>query len=199
MTESEKIFPNWNELYKQSVESMPWYNKGLDADLENALDTAKITKGRFLDLGTGPGTQAIHLASRGFEVTGADLSENAISKARKLSDKVNFIVDDILNSKLGNKQFDYVFDRGCFHVLPVKERQKYVKEIKRILNDSGILFLKCFSIKETRDNGPHRFSKHEIKDIFGKDFVIESTIDTVYQGTLDQLPKALFAVMSKKK
>ena len=142
MTESEKTFPNWNELYKQPVESMPWYNKDLDADLKNALASAKITKGRFLDLGTGPGTQAIHLASRGFEVTGTDLSENAINKAHKLSYQVNFIVDDILNSKLGDKQFDYVFDRGCFHVLPVKERQKYVKEIKRILNDNGILLLK---------------------------------------------------------
>lgn len=198
MTQSEMTFPNWNELYKQPVESMPWYNKDLDADLENVLDAEKITKGRFLDLGTGPGTQAIHLARRDFKVTGADLSENAINKAHKLSDRVNFIVDDILNSKLGDKQFDYVFDRGCFHVLPIKERQKYVQEIKRILNDGGILFLKCFSIKETRDNGPHRFSKDEIKDIFGKDFVIESVKDTVYQGTLDPLPKALFAVMKKK-
>lgn len=198
MEEPEKIFPNWNELYKQPVESMPWYNQDLDADLETALATEKITKGRFLDLGTGPGTQAIQLAKRGFMVTGADLSENAIKKARKLSGKVNFIVDDILDSKLGNKQFDYVFDRGCFHVLPVNKRQKYVKEIKRILNDGGILFLKCFSIKETRDNGPHRFSRDEIKNIFGKDFVIESFKDTVYQGTLDPLPKALFVVLKKK-
>lgn len=165
MTEPDKTFPNWNDLYKQPVETMPWYNKDLDADLEDALDTTKITDGRFLDLGTGPGTQAVQSAKRGFEVTGADLSENAINKARKLSDKVNFIVDDILDSKLGDKQFDYVFDRGCFHVMPVKERQKYVKEIKRILNDNGILFLKCFSIKEARDNGPHRFSKDEIKDV----------------------------------
>lgn len=197
MTESEKTFPNWNELYKQPVESMPWYNKDLDADLENVLDTAKITKGRFLDLGTGPGTQAIHLAERGFEVTGADLSENAINKARKLSDQVNFIVDDILNSKLGDKQFDYVFDRGCFHVLPVKERQKYVKEIKRILNDNGILFLKCMSDKEKHEI-PFKFSEGEIANIFEKDFEIEKIKQTVYQGTLNPLPCALFVVLKKK-
>jgi hypothetical protein len=40
---------------------MPWYNENLDYDLENELDQRKITKGKFLDLGTGPATQAIWL------------------------------------------------------------------------------------------------------------------------------------------
>lgn len=44
---------------------MPWYNEKLDADLENEMKLRKITKGRFLDLGTGPGTQAIQLAKMG--------------------------------------------------------------------------------------------------------------------------------------
>jgi hypothetical protein len=38
--------------------------------------------------------------------------------------------------------FNYVFDRGCFHVLPIEKRPVYIKEIKRILNDNGRLFLK---------------------------------------------------------
>ena len=63
-----------------------------------------------------------------------------------------------------------------------------------------MFFLKCFSIKEVKlDYGPYRFSEQDIRNIFGKDFVIEGIIDTVYQGTLDPLPKALFTVMSKKK
>jgi len=51
MTESEKVFPNWNELYKQPVESMPWFNKDLDADLENVLDGAKTTKDSIFSSG----------------------------------------------------------------------------------------------------------------------------------------------------
>jgi hypothetical protein len=38
---------------------MPWYNKNLDSDLEEELEKRKITKGRILDLGTGPATQAV--------------------------------------------------------------------------------------------------------------------------------------------
>jgi SAM-dependent methyltransferase len=193
-------FPDWNDFYKNDVKTMPWYNDKLDADLENEIKQRKITKGRFLDLGTGPGTQAIQLAKMGFDVTGTDLSENAIQKARKLDGKINFIVDDILNSKLEKNSFDYILDRGCFHVLSNDKWGQYVNKILSILDENGLFFLKCFSVKEVKlDYGPYRFSEQDIRNIFGSDFVIESIIDTVYQGTLPVFPKALFAVMSKKK
>jgi methylase of polypeptide subunit release factors len=74
-----KDFPDWQTLYKtQKIEAMPWYNENLDSDLENELDQRKITSGKLLDLGTGPATQAIWLAKRGFNVIGSDLSEAAI-------------------------------------------------------------------------------------------------------------------------
>jgi SAM-dependent methyltransferase len=203
----EKDFPDWNKLYNtQNVETMPWYNENLDSDLEEELESRKISKGRILDLGTGPATQAKQLAKRGLKVTGSDVSEAAINKARELyvnnnSNKdieINFIVDDILNSKIKDKMFDYVFDRGCFHVLPIDKRPVYSKEIKRMLDDRGILFLKCFSIKELRQEGPYKFSGDGIRKLFRNDFIIMSVKDTVYQGTLDPLPRALFVVMSKQ-
>jgi len=193
-------FPDWDNLYRQDVKTMPWYNEKLDADLENEMRQRKIIGGRFLDLGTGPGTQAIQLAKMGFDVTGTDLSENAIQKARKLDGKINFVVDDILNSRLEKNSFDYILDRGCFHVLSNDKWDRYCKQTHDILDENGLFFLKCFSIKEKMlTYGPYRFSEQDIRNIFGKDFVIEGIIDTVYQGTLDPLPKALFTVMSKKK
>ncbi len=193
-------FPNWDILYRQNVKILPWYSEKLDADLENEIKQRKITKGRFLDLGTGPGTQAIQLANMGFVVTGTDLSENAIQKARKLDGTINFMVDDILDSKLEKNSFDYILDRGCFHVLPNDIWNQYCKKICEILDENGLFFLKCFSIKEKMlTYGPYRFSEQDLRNIFGKDFVIESIIDSVYQGTLPFFPKSLFAVMSKKK
>src|SRR5687767_10959787 len=114
---------------------MPWYNENLDSDLDEELERRKISKGRILDLGTGPATQAIQLVKRGLKVTGSDISEAAIRRARRLyahdnnkyKIKINFIVDDILNSKIKDKMFDYVFDRGCFHVLPIDKRLVYIK------------------------------------------------------------------------
>ena len=202
MPETNRSFPDWNLIYKnEKVANMPWYNEKLDYDLEEEIVQRKIIKGndiKFLDIGTGPGTQAIRLSELGFNVTGSDLSEYAIEKARKLSDKVNFIVDDILNSKFKENEFEYVFDRGCFHVLSADDRNRYVTKVKNILKKDGILFLKCFSDKEMREEGPYRFSHDKIKKIFENDFEIQSIKETVYQGTLDPLPKALFIVMRKK-
>jgi SAM-dependent methyltransferase len=203
MPENTRSFPDWNLLYKNEiVTNMPWYNEKLDHDLEEEVVQRRIPSGtdnKLLDLGTGPGTQAICLSELGFNVTGSDLSEYAIEKARKISDRVNFIVDDILDSKFNENEFEYIFDRGCFHVLPINERSRYVSKVKNILKKNGILFLKCFSDKEMLiEQGPYRFSPDKIKETFGNDFEILSIKETVYQGTLDPLPKALFVVMRKK-
>jgi SAM-dependent methyltransferase len=179
---------------------MPWYNENLDYDLEEELNRRKISSGKFLDLGTGPATQAVLLAKRGFNVIGSDLSESAVNRAGNVyanQKNVNFIVDDILNSKLKENEFDYIFDRGCFHVLLPTDRQRYVMKIKQILKHSGTLFLKCFSNKEPRQEGPYKFSQNEIRNLFSKYFRIESIKETVYQGTLDPFPKALFVVMTR--
>jgi SAM-dependent methyltransferase len=203
MPENTRSFPDWNLRYKNEiVTNMPWYNEKLDHDLEEEIVQRRIPScndDKLLDLGTGPGTQAICLSEFGFNVTGSDLSEYAIEKARKISDRVNFIVDDILDSKFNENEFEYIFDRGCFHVLPINDRSRYVSKVNNILKKNGILFLKCFSDKEMLvEQGPYRFSPDKIKEIFGSDFEILSIKETVYQGTLDPLPKALFVVMRKK-
>ena len=84
-------------------------------------------------------------------------------------------------------------------MLEPSSRQRYVNQVSRILRDRGLLFLKTFSAKETsRGGGPYRFSIDEIDSIFTDRFVRESFKETVYQGTLDILPKALFVVLRKK-
>ena len=70
-----------------------------------------------MDLGTGPGTQALELAKRGFSVTGSDIAQSAIKSAQKMSERVDFVTDDILESKFEDESFDYILDRGCFHTL----------------------------------------------------------------------------------
>ena len=199
MTENKKEFPDWDSFYKQNdVEVMPWYEKNLDLDLSEEIQFLK--KGNFLDLGTGPGTQAIELAKKGFRVTGSDISRSAIEKARLSTKNVNFEIDDILNSKFESESFDYILDRGCFHVLAIDDRETYLNQIKRILKKNGIIFLKCMSKDEKNlpdDKGPHKFFKNEIVQYFQNDFDIKKSKDTVYYGTLKPLPKALFFVMKK--
>jgi len=198
---NNKKFRDWDAYYKENkVEGMPWYNANLDSNLENYIKLNNLHGRKFLDLGTGPGTQAIQLERLGFDVTGTDISENAIIKARKLSSKVRFLTDDFLNSKLTDKEFDYIFDRGCFHVFEEEQRKLCIKQYSRILSDDGILFVKCMSVDEqdlSEDEAPHRFSKQEIIDSFSSDFEILDIGTGVFVGTLEKPPKAWFVVMKK--
>ncbi|MBW4650334.1 MAG: class I SAM-dependent methyltransferase [Kastovskya adunca ATA6-11-RM4] len=194
-------FPDWKQIYQdREVETMPWFNPDLDADLERALTDLNLNAGTVLDLGTGPGTQAIALAERGFSVTASDISEAAIARAEGIGKEqgldVTWKQDDILNSTL-NQQFDFVFDRGCFHVFSPEQRQNYLRTLNNLVKPKGYFFLKCFSHLQPGEEGPYRFTPEEIRDIFTPHFNIHSIKETVYQGTLDPLPQALFSVLEK--
>ena len=191
---------NWDTFYRERViEQVPWYTHDLDSDLDKEIKSRNISGGAFLDLGTGPGTQAFCLAKLGFDTTASDISSYAINDARKRFPGVNFVEDDILDSQFTENKFNYIFDRGCLHVFKSEQRLAYLFHITRILKEGGLLFLKCMSKEE---NGPHKgpskFSAEEIAEFFSLKFDVKSISNTVYQGTLDPLPKALFAVIEKK-
>jgi cyclopropane fatty-acyl-phospholipid synthase-like methyltransferase len=159
-----------------------------------------VRGGSALDLGTGPGTQAIALAERGFEVTGTDLAAAAVERASERAAArglaVRFRQDDVLDSRLEGA-FGLVFDRGCFHVIAPESRAAYVEAVQKLVAPGGFLFLKCFSIKQPGDVGPFRFTPADIERIFGQAFAVRSIEETVYQGTLDPLPHALFCALQK--
>ncbi len=200
--DSTKDLHDWNTFYKETnVEEMPWYEKDLDPDMSEQIKSKKMKKGKFLDIGTGPGTQAIELSKMGFECTGADIAKHAIDKASQISDAVDFVVDDILNSSLSDNSFDYILDRGCFHIFESKSHKVYLQQVKRILKQDGTLFLKTMSVEETRfpeSGAPYKFSKEEITSIFGKFFNVSEIRSTVYHGRIRPRPKALFAVILNK-
>ncbi len=198
----KKGLPHWEDWYQEhEVESMPWFNPELDADLKNALDELGLRGGSLLDLGTGPGTQAMQLARLGFEVTATDISEVAVclagEKAKEQGLYITWVQDDILATRLIS-QFDLIFDRGCFHVLAPEQRQDYVRIVSGLLKKDGYLFLKCLSRLQPGEQGPFRFTAREIREIFGSRFSILSIKETVYQGTLDPPPWALFCIMQRE-
>jgi cyclopropane fatty-acyl-phospholipid synthase-like methyltransferase len=193
---------DWDQFYRDTeIEAMPWFHDAIDPDLEEALDSLGITGGNALDVGTGPGTQAIAMAERGLSVTATDLSESAVKKAHlRATDagvEIDFRVDNILSSTVG-EFYDLLFDRGCFHTLDPESRQEYVGRVAALLAPKGYLFLKCFSHLETMEEGPFRFAPEEIRGYFDKEFEVVSIKETVYHGTLDPLPKALFCVLRRR-
>jgi cyclopropane fatty-acyl-phospholipid synthase-like methyltransferase len=198
-SEQQPQFSGWDERYQQqAVETMPWFYSQLDDDLAQVLDALGLRGGSALDLGTGPGTQAIQLAQRGFDVTATDLSDAAIrlasARAEAQGISITWQQDDILSSRLIGP-FDLIFDRGCFHVLPPERRQDYISTVAGLLKLGGFFFLKCFSQLQPGTQGPNRFTPAQIQSIFSGRLHVHSVNETVYQGTLNPLPRALFCAM----
>src|SRR5207245_10634146 len=121
----------WEGLYATSdVEDLPWYTPDLDKDFERALTGHRLQGKRILDLGTGPATQAMNLAKRGFDVIGTDISPSAIKKAKAAEKAAGRTIqlrgDDILTAKLPAGLVDVILDRGSFHVRRAEARCDWV-------------------------------------------------------------------------
>lgn len=197
---SERQFPDWDDFYKtRAVESMPWFYPGLDPDQARSIDHHALT-GRALDLGAGPGRQALALAERGFDVTATDVSAAAVSAARERARaaglRVSFLVDDITSSALTGT-FQLVLDRGCFHVLAPEARQAYASTLARLVEPRGYFLLKCFSEEQPGEVGPYKFAPSDIEALFQPAFQVLAIERTVYQGTFEPQPRALFCTLRR--
>ena len=99
------------------------------------------TDGTVLDVGCGVGRVSHLLHERGFDVTGIDISESLVERARSLFPEIDFHVEDVRDSSFDSRSFDYVVFSffGIDYVLPEAERLGALREIHRLLKPSGVL------------------------------------------------------------
>jgi SAM-dependent methyltransferase len=141
----------WDGFYADRSKPVPFFVAKPDENLVSYLDHGLITAGRALDLGCGPGRNALHLASLGFEVDAVDLSPAAITwaedRAREAGAKVRFRCGDaftVVGTELGGP-YDLIYDSGCFHHLPPHRRISYLALLDQALAPGGLLALTCFA------------------------------------------------------
>ncbi|MDC0768282.1 class I SAM-dependent methyltransferase [Streptomyces sp. HD] len=140
----------WDEFYTDRSKPVPFFADKPDENLVSYLDRGLVTGGRALDLGCGPGRNALYLAERGFEVDAVDLSPSAMAwageRARKAGVTVNFRCGDafrLAGTELAGP-YDLIYDSGCFHHLPPHRRISYLSLLDRSLAPDGHFALACF-------------------------------------------------------
>src|SRR4030043_1925359 len=98
----------------------------------NFTDARNASK--ILDVATGTGKQAFAFAEKGYDVTGIDLSEAMLKVANKKNryKNVNFQVADATNLPFEDNSFDVSGVSFALHDMPLKIREKALKEIIRV-------------------------------------------------------------------
>jgi hypothetical protein len=79
-----------------------------------------------------------------------------------------------------------------------ERRQEYVCIVRDVLPTGGYLLLKCFSRLQPGETGPYRFTPKQMREIFGSRLRVYSIKETIYQGLLAPLPRALFCSMQRE-
>ncbi len=160
----------------------PWTINEAQPDLVEAVSDGEIRGPTVLDAGCGTGDNAIYLASKGFKVTGVDVSAKAISiamqKARDAKVDVKFITLDALNISSLAMKFDTIIDFGLFHNFAGDSRERYVRELSDVCVSKGQLLMLCIADQAGEyEVYPHRYprplSQDEIRASFSDGWHIE--------------------------
>lgn len=115
--------------------------------VEHALSLG-VAEGHALDIGTGPGVIPIMLAAGvpGLRLTGVDLSEPMLQKAREaaeeagVADRLDFRVGDAKSLPFSEQSFDLVLCNSLLHHLP--DALALLNEISRLVRPGGAILLR---------------------------------------------------------
>lgn len=104
----------------------------------------RVVDKEVLEIATGPGLLAKHVAQVSKRMIATDYSEGMICEALKgtYPKQLKFEVADATCLPYENNSFDVVIIANALHVMP--ESQKALKEIDRVLKDGGLLIAPNF-------------------------------------------------------
>ncbi len=195
------------DRFKKRYESgdTPWDIGKPDFNLIQTISTIAIEPSKALDIGCGTGDNSIWLSQKGFQVTGIDISELAIQKAKEKASKANFkctfMVIDFLTKKIEGAPFGFAFDRGCFHSLNShEERNTFAENVAAHLEKDGLWLSLIGNADEQRHApGPPQRTARDIVNSVEPYFEILSLVSGYFGSNRPNPPKAWVCLMRKRR
>jgi 2-polyprenyl-3-methyl-5-hydroxy-6-metoxy-1,4-benzoquinol methylase len=132
-----------DKIYRDTpLERIPWNVETPPTALVELVDGGTVTPCKTIDLGCGAGNHALYLASRGFNVTGVDISPTAIKRAKenvmKRGVTCTFLVVDVLGDlKAVTETFDFAYDWELLHHIFPEQRGNTLKTYTGCLIQGG--------------------------------------------------------------
>jgi len=197
------IEEQFKERYKEG--NTPWDIGKPDFNLIQTVTTMGIKPCNVLEIGCGTGNNSIWLAQKNFNVIGIDASEIAIQKALEKASKAKvnctFIEINFLKNKIEGAPFDFVFDRGCFHVFSSdQERIIFAENVSAHLEKDGLWLSIVGNADEQRDHpGPPQRTARDIVNSVEPYFEILSLVSSHFESDRPNPPRAWVCLMRKRR
>lgn len=155
--------------------------------------------GTVLDVGCGPGHNAVFLASRGHAVTGVDGSETAIGQAREHARykgvDVRFLICEATSLAELDQRYDTILDNALYHCLPEESRTDYATALQRVAKPGARLHLFCAADRRPSFAGPAAVSRDNLRTHLGTCWTIESIETAHYTAHLYESAQQQFSRM----
>jgi len=127
--------------------------------VQRAIFSAHLPGPRVLDVGCGPGRDALALIQLGHEVTGIDLSRSFVKIARQTAPQALFLEMDMRRLAFAPESFDGIWACASFLHVPRREALRTAWGFSRLLKPGGILYL---SVKEGTEEMEEGFDERGI-------------------------------------
>lgn len=137
---------------------------------------------KILDLACGKGRHSIYLNKKGFDVVGADLSEQSIAKASQYAnDRLHFEVHD-MREEFAHNEFDFILNLfTSFGYFETKaEHEQAIHSVAEAMKDHGVFVLDFLNpytvinhltpIEEKQIEG---INFHISKDVSDDDYILK--------------------------
>lgn len=132
----------------------------------------------MLDVACGKGRHSMHLANKGFDVTGIDLSEDSIEEALKNeSDNLHFYRHDMrLPFRINYFDFAFNFFTSFGYFKTNREHNNAIRTMAQSVKDKGCLVIDYLNVHYAESNLIHQFEK----EIDGVNYYITKWFDETH-------------------
>lgn len=205
---------NENDIYKGiPIDKIPWKREVPHKILMDTIEQLVSVPDHLLDLGCGLGHNAAYFSSKGYDITGIDISETAIIHARSLFKerdlKGNFFELDLCKLlALPKHTYDLAYDFEVLHHIFPSNRDTYIRNVSDLLKSQAYYLSICFSEKDENFGGKGKFrdatigtklyfsSKKEIHELMSDSFNIIELKEIELEG--NPIPhQAIYCLMQK--
>jgi len=147
--------------------------------IDKLIDRLKPSTGAYmLDVACGKGRHSIHLAEKGFDVTGIDLSEDSITEALlHETENLHFYLHDMrLPFRINYYDFAFNFFTSFGYFSTRREHDNSIRTIAQSLKGTGCFVLDYLNVHYAEGHLIHQFDK----EIDGVNYFITKWYDETH-------------------